>query len=56
MKRAVYLIFGFVIMVLSTSINLAMLGDSGTSSQSWSSGTSSSGSSGSGWSSGGSHK
>lgn len=56
MKRAVYLIFGFVIMVLSTFINLAMLGGSGTSSQGWSSGTSSSGSSGSGWSSGGSHK
>lgn len=53
MKRAVYLIFGFVVMVASTFINLAMLGGSGTSSQSWSSGTSSSGSS---WSSGGSHK
>jgi hypothetical protein len=54
MKRTVYLIFGFVVMVVSTFVNLAMTGGSGTSSQGWSSGTSSSG--GSGWSSGGFHK
>jgi hypothetical protein len=53
MKRVVYLIFGFVVLVGSTFVNLAMTGSSGTSSQSWSTG---SGSGGSGWSSGGSHK
>jgi uncharacterized membrane protein YgcG len=56
MKRGIYLIFGFVVMVASTFVNLAMTGSSGTSSQGWSSGSSSGGSSGSGWSSGGFHK
>lgn len=56
MKRGVYLVFGFVVLLISTFVNLALVGGSGTSSQGWSSGTSSSGSGGSGWSSGGSHK
>lgn len=53
MKRIAYLIFGFVVLLGSTFVNLAMTGSAGTSSQSWSTGSSSSGS---GWSSGGSHK
>ncbi|MBK6742689.1 MAG: hypothetical protein IPG66_06775 [Hydrogenophilales bacterium] len=53
MKRWVYLVYGFVVLLFSTFMNLGMTGGSGTSSQGWSAGTSSSGS---GYASGGSHK
>lgn len=51
MKRWVYFIYGFAVLLIFTFVNLGATGDS-SGSRNWSSGSSSSG----GWSSGGFHK
>lgn len=61
MIKFLYIVYGAIVIVVSTITNLAYMGDSSTTSRNWNShsgGTSYGGSSGStgGFSSGGSHK